>query len=278
MEAADLQPGITVDMPLETHLLPLSGNVDTANRYLSAVQVFVELGDQSKEICSGAIISRRLVLTAGHCVCPRRTLSRPEGAQTLIDSSGCAKTASVKTLVYRPSEGKGKPASSYGAYQPGTVRPHPELRILLDEQGQVVSSHADLALILLDEPVDPEFHPIPLADREAQLGESIVILGSGYDETARVHDGERRFSMNKIIEALPSSGGRMRILQPEGHHYREDSGGPCLREGAGRTVLVGISSRNLGEGEAITSIHGYLDWLHAEIQRAEGKKIPKRPK
>lgn len=142
----------------------------------------------------------------------------------------------------------------------------------------MVSSHADLALILLEEPVDPEFHPIPLADREAQRGESIVIVGSGYDETARVHDGERRFSTNKIIEALPSSGGRMRILQPEGHHYREDSGGPCLREDAGRTVLMGISSRNLGEGEAITSIHGYRDWLHAEIQRAEGKKIPKRPK
>jgi len=61
----------------------------------------------------------------------------------------------------------------------------------------------------------------------------------------------------------------MRIEQPEGHHYRGDSGGPCLREGPEDPLLVGISSRNLGDGEAITSIHGYRAWLQGEIRRAE---------
>jgi hypothetical protein len=140
-----------------------------------------------------------------------------------------------------------------------------------------VSSRADLALIVLEEPVDKEFRPIPLADEDVQLNESVIIVGSGYDETARAYDGERRFSLNKVTEVLPSGGGRMRILQPGGHHYRGDSGGPCLREGPAGAVLVGVSSRNLGEGEAMTSTYGYRDWLRGEIRRVDGKR-PIQPK
>jgi hypothetical protein len=68
----------------------------------------------------------------------------------------------------------------------------------------------------------------------------------------------------------------MRIEQPGGHHYKGDSGGPCLREGSGGAVLVGISSRNLGEGEAITSTYEYRDWLLDEIQRVQTQEAHPR--
>jgi secreted trypsin-like serine protease len=136
----------------------------------------------------------------------------------------------------------------------------------------VVSSHADLALIVLNHAVDPEFQPLALSDQEIGLNEALTIVGAGYDETADAYDGERRASQNKMVEVLPAGGGLMRIEQPGGHHYRGDSGGPCVREGPQGQELVGISSRNLGEGETVISTFGYRDWLRGEIQRVQARK------
>jgi hypothetical protein len=202
--------------------------------------------------------------------------SETAGMLTVLDGSGCAKTARVTTSVYEPRSALGDDTSSFRNSHVGTVVPHPELRVVLNAGQELVSSNADLALIVLDEPLDKQFAPLPVSDRELQPNESLVIVGSGYDELARLYDGERRSSRNQVREPLPSGGGRMRIEQPGGHHYRGDSGGPCLREGLEGTELVGISSRNLGEGEAITSTYGYRDWLREELQRVEALPLPPR--
>lgn len=271
-------PGFVKDLPTQARLMELAGRVDVTNRYPSGVLVTVEFGQGRRGVCSGAIISRRLILTAGHCVCRQRPVaSEPGGARYIIDNSSCVRTATVQTTLYEPAvlmvEGE---VPARREYLEGEVRPHPELRIILDEQGQVASSHADLAVILLEEPLGEELRPLPLADREVQLNETLIITGSGHDEFSRRYDGERRFSRNRVTESLPSGGGRMRIEQPGGHHYKGDSGGPCLREGPGGAVLAGVSSRNLGEGEAITSIYDYRDWLLGEIKRAEESKSSTR--
>jgi hypothetical protein len=255
------------------YLLTLAGSVDLLNRYRSTVRIRLELNDPENRGCTGAVIAPRLVLTAGHCVChPQRSVSEPgTTARTRIDGSACSKSVILEARIYEKDDrfnGEEDVPSRWDTLS-GTVRPHPEMNVLLDEHGQVASSHGDLALIFLERPFDEDMPPFPLAEEALQPGENIIIVGSGYDELARQHDVQRRFSRNKVTEVLPAGGGRMRIEQPYGHHYRGDSGGPCLRETRKGAMLVGVSARLLGEGEAVTSIHGYLDWLREGLRDSE---------
>ena len=253
------------DLAAESQLFTLAGRVDVTNRYASAVLVLVNFSEGREGVGSGALIGRHVVLTAGHCVCEQRQTSSGLGtARIRIDAAACVKTAAVETTVYLPGEGGGDDAPARMRRYRGRVQPHPDLQVLLDEQGQVVSSTADLALLFLDQAAEEGIQPLALADSDIQLQETLVIVGSGHDEMAHLYDGKRRYSRNTVTERLASGGGRMRVEQPGGHPYKGDSGGPCLREEPRGLVLVGISSRNLGEGAAITSTYGYRDWLRNE--------------
>lgn len=254
---------------LENRLIKLAGEIDQENLYPSTVLVDVGDSEESRMVCSGVSISRRLILTAGHCVCARRKSGPPEaGEGAIIDTAQCAGTANVVTLVYIAQTPDGNSGARSMTRQ-GTVQPHPDLKIVLDEQGHVVSTHADLALIFLKDPV--EVQPAALGDEEVQVNDSVVIVGHGYDEVVDVFDIDRRSCLNRVIRILEPGGERIQVEQPGKHRYRGDSGGPCFLQKPAGPVLVGISSRWLGEGATFTDIHRYTGWLREEIQRAESK-------
>jgi hypothetical protein len=136
-----------------------------------------------------------------------------------------------------------------------------------DGREQVVSSRADLAVILLDDSVEGTFPEVLLAESEAPRDESLVLVGYGLDKTG---DGEgvagfRRFGTNKVTD---SEGGLVIFEQAGAHTYLGDSGGPCLRETGKGHWLVGVSSKGTGKVSKFTSTHAYRAWLLEKLQAA----------
>lgn len=264
------------DMLVEDRRVLLSGEKDEANRYLAAVRVTAFSGARKVMTCSGAALSQRVVLTAGHCVCPLRQAS-PGNAQgqEISDASSCATSVEVEVMRYHPpSKDTGRVEGASVPFSPGTVQPHPELKVVVDGERHVMKSHADLALVVLDEPL--EVAGLPLSNKDIRVGDSVLIVGYGYDETSGVYGDDRRSSMNTVTRLTTPEDERVLVRQPEGHLYRQDSGGPCLSQGPHGPELVGISSRWLGEGAAFTSTYAYRSWLRDAVRRAEAAARPRK--
>jgi len=251
--------------PLNGRLFQGAGKEDERNRYPFAVMVKTRapMAAGVNGECTGVLIRPDLVLTAGHCVCIRRKDTAAEAkGRMIIDGSACSGTAVVITVSYTKEGAGGSVLTTRSRVYRGETQPHPKLRILMDSQGNVLSSEADLALIVLNKRVE-EAQAVAVADAEPRNGEMVVIASYGYDEIIGGMDAKRRFKAYKVMDAA-LEGGRSVFEQPQRALYKGDSGGPVLLLREGKTLFVGISTAALGEEATFVGLSPYRDWLAVE--------------
>jgi len=285
-------------------------HIDNLDRFVSTVRVRTSLpipgqGTGTRD-CSGVLIAPQLVLTAGHCVCGERKPIPPEASETTItDRSTCAKTTFVTLVRYGSSDHAPQDASGteparlrFNASAPykGTVQAHEDLQIVYRQvetptgwETNTEYSHADLAVIFLEKPVEEQIPAARLANEAPRLKERVLMAGFGAkDLSADRGDGERRYGENIVVsirddgstfhvgqqlEIAPSyTGEKPGLMRIRGSYIaRGDSGGPCFRERKGVLELVGIARSTHGPPVVLsvyTSTHSYLDWLHQKLASA----------
>ncbi|MBN1205491.1 MAG: trypsin-like peptidase domain-containing protein [Myxococcaceae bacterium] len=244
--------------------------MDFSNQYASTIML-LEAARNVYANCSGVLLNPRVALTAASCVCPPRRANEqgiaPKGP---VGPSACAEEAFMGRVWYSFRESqrsKERPASLKMRRFAGKVRVHPAFKLELDEKGAVVSTEADLALIILEAPVAESLPFVPFADTEVQEGEMLVMAGYGDDLRFRDEPYLRYFRRNKVTQVQGRSDGKVRYEQQGAFVYNGYTGGPCFREDKRQRWLVGIASVGSEQELAFTSTYFFKDWLRVELQR-----------
>jgi secreted trypsin-like serine protease len=194
-------------------------------------------------VCTGAALTRDLLLTAAHCVAPAATYN--------VLTARDAPTLAIKTIQVHPR---------------------------FDPQSFALNrATADVALVKLAAPLPERVVPVLLDHTAASVavGDRFVIAGLGV--TAAGSDNGIGFARMAALVATGQPGTlQIRLFDPATKGERPglgactgDSGGPVLRDVDGRLMVIGVVSWSTGpklsEGcgglSGVTPLVRYRDWI-----------------
>lgn len=196
--------------------------------------------------CSGSVVGRNLVLTAGHCV------DRPGAYAVLVRTANGPTVVEIDGVVLHP-------AWTRAHYQ--QKKPSP-----------------DIALVRTRSSLPASFRPIALSAATGlpAVGTQVTLAGFGLAEEGNPRSGGvlRTVTVKVLLRYVTAQAKLVPLGSAPAGACELDSGGAALARENGELVLAGVIAWSAGDGakscgaaSAITAIGAIADWLPQAAQK-----------